>query len=1537
LRALLAEPADFVADEIELEEMDSALESRDREVRANRVAGLDRLIVVACQRGPVVIEVDELSRSAEEVTAERHTSEMEARGEPLRRAAVRDRGPASNRLAGTGSRIFELDPDLGEQPEWLAAVGDALGTLVEEEIPCVRQEPPALVDVTNGGLSAGQKIGVLREGNPWRCGVEKGELDIGEAGRFGHRPQPLEIEIILQNAVVLHLGLRLRCPGVMGAGFTEGSDPSVDEDATHLFEHALLIDDVVEGVETEDAIDRAVAERELVPVEDDVAGRDAPGEHRMDACALFADHQPRHRDIQRDDPAAEPGEDIRGPAASRGEVENRHARSEIEAFEKNGEIHEQVRSVLDPAERLSELIGPVGEAGEVVLRLEPQIARREPLSQLGRGEVIRRHFHGLGPAAHSNRARGDFPAEISESGHREYGNRESVVDDSHGTGGQTAEKSNFIQLSQPGWCGFRTIPRPAAAVAGQRTDVLSLKKFLPTAGETGQAAPVPRMRVALLLLGSGFAALVMQTVWLREFRLIFGASTASSAAVIAIFMGGLGFGSLLIGRRVDRVANPLLVYAALELIVAVSAAATPLLVLLVRVSWISLGGMHLDPLLGTVIRLLLATAVLIIPTFCMGGSLPAAARSVETEGDVARGNLGLLYGLNAIGAVVGVAVSTFFFLELLGNRSSLWTACLINALVAAVAWMMARRVRIESSPRDLAIDETVEDQREEGAAPPERWRSRMILAAAAVVGFAFFLMEIVWYRMLSPILGGSTFTFGLILAVALAGIGAGGAAYGYGRRDRPIGFRHFAATAAFEALFIAIPLFLGDRIAVLALLLRSLEAAGFAGHVFAWTLVTTIVVFPAAFVAGIQFPVLIALLGEGRRRIGRDVGRAYLWNTIGAITGALVGGFGLLPLLSAPGAWRLVIVLLAAIAVVFSVISPAGEPRSRRAVPIALAVIAILMTLAPGPSAAWRHSGIGAGRAGTYDESPNGLRNWMNSRRGSILWETDGVEGSIAMSGSNGLAFIINGKADGNAIGDRSTQVMSGLVGSILHPDPRKALVVGLGTGSSAGWLGAVESIERVDVVELEPAIVEVARASEPVNASVLQNPKVHLFMGDAREWILTTPNRYDVIFSEPSNPYRAGIASLFTREFYESSADALSDDGIFIQWLQAYEVSADTVKSVYATMGAVFLEIQTWQTNNADLLLVASNRPIPLDVTRLRQRIASEPYASALLGGWRVVDLEGFLSHFVADSSFARAVVDATTEINRDDRNSIEFAFARTVGRRTAVSVAGLRRSAVSAGAGRAPLIKGTVEWDEVEMRRIPGGAATIETDEASAARIQAHEQFTRRNFSAVASAWREQPWTPADPTELLILAESLADGGHGEAVAHIERLRHWFPVEADMVSARLLWRIGNSERAVDALSRGFHRYRDDPWSMVDAVRRGLDLAVEIGRQEDDPRLIESLLDALREPFILYSLNEIRVLARYRLASLLEPRPCHPAMREVLHEMEPHVRWVRSILAVRAQCYEAWGDPLAVRARKDFFRFVNAESARFAVTPEAP
>ncbi|GMT98935.1 hypothetical protein KH5H1_30540 [Corallococcus caeni] len=1039
-------------------------------------------------------------------------------------------------------------------------------------------------------------------------------------------------------------------------------------------------------------------------------------------------------------------------------------------------------------------------------------------------------------------------------------------------------------------------------------------------------------RVAPLLFGSGLCALVYQTVWLREFRLIFGASTAASAAVLAIFMAGLGLGSALLGARADRQARPLAFYANLELLIAASAALSPFLVEAVRAVYIALGGTPVMGLgLGTVVRLVLSLLVLAVPTVLMGGTLPAAARAVLSDDDPRRRDLALLYGVNTLGAVTGAVASTFLLLEVLGNRSTLWAACLLNALVAITARSVSRSMESDAPATPAAEPPpTPAPGADAGALPPRGF----VLVAAAVVGFAFLLMELVWYRMLGPILGGTTFTFGLILALALLGIGVGGTAYSVFFRHRPATLQGFALTCAAEAVLMAVPFALGDRLAILAALLRPLGGLGLGGMALGWTFITSLVVLPAAFVSGVQFPLLLALIGRGRQDAGRQVGQVYAWNTGGSIVGSLAGGFGVIPLLTAPVTWQAVAGLLAALGLGAAVLSFLRERQRVALVAPALATgLAVLLLTAQGPTAAWRHSGVGAGRSGLREPDSQEIDRFLSAMRAGITWEHEGVESSVALADDDGLSFIVNGKVDGNAIGDAPTQVMAGLVGAMLHPAPRASLVIGLGTGSTAGWLGRVPGMERVDVVEIEPAILEVARRCHAVNADVLDNPKVHTSFGDAREVLLTTRQRYDIIFSEPSNPYRAGISSLFTREFYQAAKERLSDGGLFLQWLQAYEVDALTVQSAYATLSSEFASVDTWQTLSGDLLLVASTRPLSHDLEQLRARITQEPYRAALKSVWRTDELEGVLAHFIGNAGLAKvAAAQGAEMINTDDLSSMEFAFARSLGRSNFFSTTDLRRAARRLGLDRLAFAGGAPDWSRVEELRLWLGYAVPGplSEQARAYKDFVDAALAGRN-AAVVPLWQRLKREPRGPREQYVLARARVFTLHPDALAAVGALRERLPVEADLLEALWLESQRQDAQAAALLERAFTALREDPWPDRALTDAALEAAFRVGQRS--PELARRLYALLERPFAASLGSQQRKLIRARLAVAAGGAAM---CVEGLAPLEPHVPWNRAMLLARAECYAQRGDPRAQVAREELERYLSQAPTPFLEGIEA-
>lgn len=1041
--------------------------------------------------------------------------------------------------------------------------------------------------------------------------------------------------------------------------------------------------------------------------------------------------------------------------------------------------------------------------------------------------------------------------------------------------------------------------------------------------------------VAALLFCSGFCALIYQTVWLREFRLIFGASTAASAAVFGIFMGGLGLGSAFLGRRAEAAKKPLMMYGNLEVWIAVLAAVSPGLVWLVRMLYAATGGtMVLGDFVGTVVRLLMAAVVLIGPTFLMGGTLPAAARSVASEEDQSRMSLALLYGMNTMGAVAGTLVSTFWLVEALGNRTALWIGCGLNVIVALAARAISRRSEAEVADADATTAPAFAPAQAKAKIPV------LVIVASAIVGFAFMLMELVWYRMLGPILGGTTFTFGLILAVALLGIGMGGLAYTLRGRNRPVTFNGFALTCALESVFIVLPYALGDRLALMALFVRQFGTLGFTAQILGWTFITAIVVFPAAFVAGYQFPMLIALMGRGREGVAHHAGIAYAANTLGAIVGSLAGGFGLLPLITAPGLWKLVTLILAVLAIV-AVFGERGKAKQRLRFSHVIACGAIALLFANGPSAVWRHGGIGAGRAEGIVKSKNDVVGWKNGAQRNTVWEAEGLESSVALQSGSGLAFVVNGKVDGHSRGDAGTQVMGGMLPGLLHPNPRKALVIGLGTGSSAGWLAAIPSIERVDVVELEPAILEVGRRCTPVNNDVMTNPKVRMHLGDAREVLITTPERYDIIVSEPSNPYRAGIASLFTNDFYQSAKQRLAPGGIFAQWVQAYEIRGETLLTVFATVSSAFSHVQTWRTKPFDLMLIASDQQVVIDTNLLSQRASSEQVKKGLFNAWRVSTVDGILSHFVANEDMARMAYESSQEIATDDRNPLEYSFARGIGRQSNGDVeTQLLEFSRTSNCGRPKSVRGDVNWDQVDALKPLVDAAHQMIPKPTAGESPNRKNwrifttlYCEREYDKALQFARKQQLQAKDAIQIEMMAECAAFTGDPSAEEWIEKCREFHSLTATALRACLAAVRKDATEATTGLLKTFEAARTDPWLRPSFLRQVINTSRAVANASNDPVVARRFYDSLSQPFAVEMLNEDRMTARLDIAKLTEGNRINSQLREAMEPFATYPKWDQQFLKERVITYQALKDPRVVDAADDLRRFLENRSVAFGET----
>jgi hypothetical protein len=448
------------------------------------------------------------------------------------------------------------------------------------------------------------------------------------------------------------------------------------------------------------------------------------------------------------------------------------------------------------------------------------------------------------------------------------------------------------------------------------------------------------------------------------------------------------------------------------------------------------------------------------------------------------------------------------------------------------------------------------------------------------------------------------------------------------------------------------------------------------------------------------------------------------------------------------------------------------------------------------------------------------------------------------------------------------------------------------------------------------------------VNEHALGSSQVHLFIADAREWLLTTRARYDLVVSEPSNPYRAGVASLYTQEFYLAVAQRLDARGILVQWLQGYEVDAAAVRTVFGTITSVFPHAELWELSANDLVVLASRDELRWNVGELAARVQQEPYRKALRVALRTEGLEGLLARLRGRAPFVRLVAGDTPVLNTDDQNLLEFAFARTLGRMDYSNVGQLLKAARTAGLDRPPA-PAAIDWQRVTDEYASTGAAhergfaDPRVDSSVLARTAAKRAWGEGNLSEAWKHWKRQPDPPRFPVERLLAAECATAAGSSEAPELVRLLAPTQPTEAVLIGARARC-PGDVDGCAAELVRGIEALRGDPWVYFPVARRFLGLVRSTVNEQPkaDPRVI----GALGVPFAVRNLEETRRELFLDLTTALGRPECRSAHEAV----EPYPTWNRPALQRRVRCYELTQSLYLDRARSDLAEFLAGEPSRF-------
>lgn len=766
---------------------------------------------------------------------------------------------------------------------------------------------------------------------------------------------------------------------------------------------------------------------------------------------------------------------------------------------------------------------------------------------------------------------------------------------------------------------------------------------------------------------SGGTGLVYEQVWVRQLTFVFGGTTYAVTTVLVAFMGGLGLGSYIGGRISRRLPQPGRAYGVLEIAIGLYALLVPTLLSVAEPLYRSAYPQVMEMgWLLTAMRFAISGMVLLIPTTCMGATLPLLVRFCAEMGGDFGGKVATLYGTNTLGAVFGTVATGFVLIPTLGLSATTTSAAMVNLAIGVVALLALRSASavvssVPARPAPFGATDTAGRDGAWGARVITPARRRTVLVVFAISGFAAMVYQIAWTRALVMSLGSSTYSFTCILAAFILGLALGSFAVArrVDRWERPI------------LVFGVIQLLIGGVVVLIA------PAYGWIPHLVhrlvigigsAYELLVTLefllviaVTFVPTFLMGAAFPLVTRLCAAGQADAAAATGRAYAINTLGTISGSFLAGFVLirsdvLGVQSSIIAASLLNALAGAALIHADLVPSERTLRRRGAVLAAVAIVPLI--------------GVGAGRwdpillaSGAYLPTArvSDLR-----EKAELVYLAEGVDMTVAVTRSREdpeqMSLRVNGKPDASTTPmDMPTQLLLGHLPALLAPEARDVCLIGLGSGISLGALALHQQFQQLDCVEISAEVVRAAEYFAPYNYDVFRrDPRVRMIHADGRNHLALTDRTYDLIISQPSNPWMAGVSNLFTREFFTLCERRLRPGGLGCVWLQGYMMSLDNFRMIVRTLTEVFPFVSIWETSDADYLFIVGRRPpaAPLDQFLKRfhdPRIRADLYRGAC--GQPVRVLARFLTAGEPVRDWA-----AGAPVHTDDNALLEFSAPRFV-----------------------------------------------------------------------------------------------------------------------------------------------------------------------------------------------------------------------------------------------------------------------------------
>ena len=710
--------------------------------------------------------------------------------------------------------------------------------------------------------------------------------------------------------------------------------------------------------------------------------------------------------------------------------------------------------------------------------------------------------------------------------------------------------------------------------------------------------------VLSLFFCSGATALVYEVVWTKFLSQMFGSTIYAQTVVLAAFMGGLALGNKLFGRWADRLKNPVGAYGYMEIAIGIYAFFFPTLNQFADAIFISIGTSIAErATLLVALKGLLAVALLLGPTILMGGTLPLLAAWLQkTSGDAGRSSA-RFYSVNSLGAVTGSAIAGFWLVQNFGMISALQLTALFNVVIGAAAILLGDSCKEEekTTPRLPVVNEV-------DVASPSTLRWAGVIVAAT--GFVSMGLEILAARSLALIFGSSLQSFALVLISFILGIGIGSAWIASPRRRGRASEGLIIVLLCAAAVWVTLLVFNIERWVDIYRIVRTGLGRTPTGYVFNQLLavgISLVVIGVPAALIGAVLPLMIRGVSREGTPLGARVGSLLTWNTLGAVGGVMVTGFVIMPLVGLRNAFGVLALALATVALV-----TAWRHRIRHGMIGATACCVLAGALFVFGGDNWRHvmsSGVFRARETEFNPLTLALR----KNHVSILLYEDAPDATVSVERGDGVlspvetGLRINGKPDASTRGDLCTQMLIAHIPMLARGGAaRDVFILGFGSGVTAGALLAYP-VEQIVIAENCDPVIRAGHLFAEWNRNVLVDPRTRVWREDARTVLKLSPTLYDAIITQPSNPWMAGVGSVFSKEYYELAASRLKPGGVMAQWFHIYEMSDSIVAMVLRTFSSVYPNVEVWDTGSGDILMLGSMQPWLSSPAVFRQSFAIE------------------------------------------------------------------------------------------------------------------------------------------------------------------------------------------------------------------------------------------------------------------------------------------------------------------------------------------